>query len=107
MAEHIKKFMTEEEVTNKIKELGLLISKDYEGKEVHIVCVLKGASFFACELAKLVQDDDCTIISGTSCYGGIFSSPPTTIDTVLLYCHATLVKDGLLTVKRLTACTPS
>ena len=48
MAEHIKVMMTEEEVDRKIKELGLLITKDYEGKEVHIICILRGASFFAC-----------------------------------------------------------
>ena len=69
MAEHIKKFMTEEEVTNKIKELGLLISKDYEGKEVHIVCVLKGASFFACELAKRIAVPVTIDFMSVSSYG--------------------------------------
>ena len=34
MAERIKVLMTEEEVDRKIKEIGLLISKDYEGGDV-------------------------------------------------------------------------
>ena len=31
------------------------ISKDYAGKEILLVCVLKGAAFFACELAKRIS----------------------------------------------------
>ena len=69
MSEYIRKFMTEEEVTNKIKELGLLISKDYAGKEVHIICVLKGASFFACELAKRIAVPVTIDFISVSSYG--------------------------------------
>ena len=35
-------------------ELGEQISKDYEGESVFLVCILKGAAFFACELAKRI-----------------------------------------------------
>ena len=42
MAEHIKVLVSEEEVDKRIRELGEQISKDYEGKEVHMICVLKG-----------------------------------------------------------------
>ena len=51
---HINVLIPEEEVNNKIKEIGEQISKDYEGKEVHLVCVLRGGSFFMCELAKRI-----------------------------------------------------
>lgn len=51
---HINVLISEEEVDNKIKELGEQISKDYEGKEIHLVCVLRGGSFFMCELAKRI-----------------------------------------------------
>ena len=40
MAERIKVMLTEEEVDAKIREIGEQISKDYEGKEVHLICVL-------------------------------------------------------------------
>lgn len=51
---HINVLIPEEEVDNKIKEIGEQISKDYEGKEIHLVCVLRGGSFFMCELAKRI-----------------------------------------------------
>ena len=51
MAEHIRVLLTEEEVDKRIQEIGEQISKDYAGKQVHLVCVLKGGSFFMCELA--------------------------------------------------------
>ena len=70
MAEHIKVMMTEEEVDRKIKELGLLITKDYEGKEVHIICILRGASFFACELAKRINLPVTIDFMSVSSYGG-------------------------------------
>ena len=54
MAERIEVLLSEEEVDAKIKEIGEQISKDYEGKQVHLVCVLKGGSFFMCELAKRI-----------------------------------------------------
>ena len=44
----------EETVDAKIKEIGEQISKDYAGKEVHLICILKGGVFFACELAKRI-----------------------------------------------------
>ena len=46
MAEHIKVLVSEEEVDKRIRELGEQISKDYAGKEVHLICVLKGGVFF-------------------------------------------------------------
>ena len=54
MAEHIRVLLTEEEVDKRIQEIGEQISKDYAGKQVHLVCVLKGGSFFMCELAKRI-----------------------------------------------------
>ena len=52
MAEKIKVLITEEEVDARIRELGEKISKEYEGKQIHLICVLKGGVFFMCELAK-------------------------------------------------------
>ncbi len=55
MAEdNIKVLLTEAEVDARINDLGAQISKDYEGKEVHLICILKGGAFFACELAKRI-----------------------------------------------------
>ena len=48
MAEKIKVLITEEEVDARIRELGERISKEYEGKQIHLICVLKGGVFFMC-----------------------------------------------------------
>lgn len=52
MSEKISVLISEEDVNKRIAELGEQISKTYEGKVLHLVCVLKGGAFFMCELAK-------------------------------------------------------
>lgn len=54
MAETIKVLVPEQEVDKRIEELGRKISKDYEGKQIHLICILKGGVFFMCELAKRI-----------------------------------------------------
>ena len=54
MSEKIRVMFSEEQVNEKIKELGAQISADMKGEPVKIICILKGASFFACELAKRI-----------------------------------------------------
>ena len=54
MAEKIKVLISEEEVDARIRELGEKISKEYEGKQIHLICVLKGGVFFMCELEKRI-----------------------------------------------------
>ena len=54
MAERVRVMFTEEEVDKRIRELGEQISKDYAGKTVHLICVLKGGSFYMTELAKRI-----------------------------------------------------
>ena len=41
MAERVKVLVPEEDVAKRIKELGEQISKDYAGKQVHLICVLR------------------------------------------------------------------
>ena len=55
MAETIRELVSEKAVDERIVELGKQISKDYEGKQVHLICVLKGGVFFMCELAKRIS----------------------------------------------------
>lgn len=42
--ERVEKLLSEEEVDKRIADLGAQISKDYEGKSVHLICVLKGGA---------------------------------------------------------------
>ena len=54
MTEKIKVMIPEEDVAKRIEEIGKRISEDYAGKQVHMICVLKGGVFFMCELAKRI-----------------------------------------------------
>ena len=54
MSETIRVLIPEEKVDERIRELGKKISEDYAGKQIHLICVLKGGVFFMCELAKRI-----------------------------------------------------
>ena len=69
MAEHIRVMLSEEEVDKRIKEIGEQISRDYAGRQVHLVCVLKGGSFFLCELAKRITVRVSLDFMSVSSYG--------------------------------------
>lgn len=69
MSEHVRVLLTEKEVDDKIREIGEQISRDYEGKEVHLICVLKGGSFFMCELAKRITVPVSLDFMSVSSYG--------------------------------------
>ncbi|MDE6909528.1 MAG: hypoxanthine phosphoribosyltransferase [Lachnospiraceae bacterium] len=70
MAEKIRVLLTEDEVDARIKQIGDEISRDYEGRQVHLVCVLKGGSFFMCELAKRITVPVSLDFMSVSSYGG-------------------------------------
>ena len=69
MAERVKVLVPEEDVAKRIKELGEQISKDYAGKQVHLICVLKGGVFFMCELAKRITVPVSMDFMSVSSYG--------------------------------------
>ncbi len=69
MADKIRVLVSEEEVDKRIKEVGEQISKDYEGQEVHVICVLKGGVFFMCELAKRITVPLSMDFMSVSSYG--------------------------------------
>lgn len=69
MAEGIRVMISEEEVDAKIREIAAKISADFAGKTVHIVCILKGSVFFACELAKRITVPVTLDFMSVSSYG--------------------------------------
>lgn len=69
MAEHVRVLLAEEEVDRRIQEIGDQISRDYAGKEVHLICVLKGGAFFMCELAKRISVPVSLDFMSVSSYG--------------------------------------
>ena len=69
MAERIRVMIPEAEVDAKIGELGKKISEDYAGKQVHLICILKGSVFFMCELAKRITVPVSLDFMSVSSYG--------------------------------------
>lgn len=70
----ISVMIPEEELDKKIAELGAQISKDYAGKHVKLICILKGSAFFACELAKRITVPVMLDFMQVSSYGAGTSS---------------------------------
>lgn len=70
MADKIRVLIPEEDVNKKISEVAAQISRDYEGRPVHLVCVLKGGVFFTCELAKRLTVPVSLDFMSVSSYGG-------------------------------------
>ena len=66
---HVEVMISEEDVNKRIREIGEAITKDYAGKSVHLVCVLKGGSFFMCELAKRIDLNVSLDFMSVSSYG--------------------------------------
>ncbi len=70
MAERIEVLLSEKEVDAKIREIAEMINRDYEGKQIHLICVLKGGTFFMCELAKRITVPVSLDFMSVSSYGG-------------------------------------
>lgn len=69
MVERISVLLDEETVDARIKELADQISKDYAGKNLHMICILKGSVFFICELAKRITVPVTLDFMSVSSYG--------------------------------------
>lgn len=70
MAESVRVLLTEEEVDKRICEVAEMINRDYAGKQVHLICILKGGVFFTCELAKRLTIPVSMDFMSVSSYGG-------------------------------------
>lgn len=53
--ERLKVMLTAEQINNKVKELAVEISKDYEGKKPLLIAVLKGAVVFLSDLIRHIE----------------------------------------------------
>ena len=74
MHKNIKEILiTEEQISAKCEELGKIIDKDYEGKEVLLVGLLKGSVPFMAELSKHLNSDVTFDYMNVSSYDGVES----------------------------------
>lgn len=69
MSDQINVLYSEEEVDKRVREIAAQINKDYAGKEIHMICVLKGGVFFMTELAKRITVPVSFDFMSVSSYG--------------------------------------
>lgn len=71
---NLETLINEEDIQRRIEELGAQISKDYEGKEIIVLCVLKGGVMFMTDLAKRITVPMKMEFMAVSSYGDEYKS---------------------------------
>ena len=90
--------LTEEQIEQRVRELGAEISKVYGDEPVCLICILKGSVFFTCELAKYITVPVTIDFMSVSSYGnGMTSSGSITISQDLIMslenCEVLIIED--------------
>ena len=66
----VRELIAREKIAQRVVELGAQIAKDYEGKELVLVGVLKGSFLFMADLARAIPGSDVLIdFLGLASYG--------------------------------------
>src|SRR3984893_7563033 len=65
----LRVLISSEQIQARIKELGEQISKDYPAGNLHMICILKGCTFFMTDLARAMKRDVFVDFMGISTYG--------------------------------------
>lgn len=55
MKEEINVLIKEDEIVARVKELAEQINRDYEGKTLHLICILKGSVFLPANWQNILQ----------------------------------------------------
>jgi hypoxanthine phosphoribosyltransferase len=65
----LRVLISAERIQTRIRELGEQISRDYPQGNLHLICILKGATFFMTDLARAMKRDVFVDFMGISTYG--------------------------------------
>ena len=65
----ISELISEQQIDKRVREIAKQISRDYDGKEVKLICILKGSIFYTCELAKRLTVPVTLDFMSVSSYG--------------------------------------
>lgn len=71
---NLETLISEQDIQRRIEELGAQISKDYAGKEIIMLCVLKGGVMFMTDLSKRVDVPMKMEFMAVSSYGDEYKS---------------------------------
>ena len=67
--EEIKTLIDEQKLQSRISEIAKQIEEEYKGKEITLICILKGSIFFTVDLAKKINGDVRLEFIRVSSYG--------------------------------------
>ena len=71
----IKKLISEEELNQRIREIGEEITKEYGNEDLVLICILKGAVYFATKLSQGIKNENTVIdFMKVSSYSGTEST---------------------------------
>lgn len=65
-----KVLISREQLTQRVQELGVEISRDYAGKDLLLVCILKGAFIFLGDISRAIHIPHSVEFMAISSYGG-------------------------------------
>lgn len=68
--DRIKTMISEEQLDKRIDEIAKQINDDFKGKDIHIICILKGSIYFACDLSKKLKGNVTLDFMSVSSYSG-------------------------------------
>ena len=71
---HFKMLFSAEQIAKRVDELAAEISRDYEGRELHVICVLKGGTMFHSDLTRRLTVPVTYDFLSVSSYKGTESS---------------------------------
>jgi hypoxanthine phosphoribosyltransferase len=102
----MKQLFSEQQIQARVKELAEQISKDYKGRSLAVICVLKGAFIFMGDLIRQIdQTVYCDFLQAFS-YKGTQSTGEVTLDLDIFQSiegkHVLLVEDIIDTGKTLS-----
>ena len=69
MKEVIHEMYSKEQIDQMVTEIATRINKDYEGKQIHMICILRGSVFFCADLAKKITVPVSMDFMAASSYG--------------------------------------
>lgn len=67
--DEIKVLIEEEKIQKRVEEIAKEIEKDYEGKNITLICILKGSTFFTVDLARKINKNVKIEFIQVSSYG--------------------------------------
>ncbi len=105
--ENLRVLFSEEEINARIDEMAEQINRDYEGKTIKIIGILKGGVYFMCALSKRIKvpvmiDFMCVSSYGNSTHDQGFIELKKDLEDDIRYEDVLVVEDIIDTGKTLT-----